>query len=116
MEDCGHAPGHRGQQRAPHLSLRKPSSPNAQSMASLHRIVVGVDFGTTYTAAAWAETSNPDHVEVVQNWPTSGQLVGMQAPSEIAYADGDTSQFSWGYSITPRERKVRPSQIFLSGH
>ena len=75
-------------------------------MANLHRIVVGIDFGTTYSAAAWAETSNPTQVEIIKNWPTSGQLVGAQAPSEIAYPEGDTSNFSWGYDISPRARKV----------
>ena len=75
-------------------------------MTGLHRIVVGVDFGTTYSAVAWAESSNPTQIEIIKNWPTSGQLVGAQAPSEIAYADGDTSTFSWGYDISPRVRKV----------
>ena len=67
---------------------------------------MGIDFGTTYSAAAWAETSNPNQIEIIKNWPTSGQLVGSQAPSEIAYPDGDTSNFSWGYNISPRARKV----------
>ncbi|KAI9821960.1 MAG: hypothetical protein M1827_002542 [Pycnora praestabilis] len=73
----------------------------------LHRIVVGVDFGTTYSALAWADTSNPNNVEIIKNWPTSGQLVGSQTPSEIAYPDGDTSNYSWGYDISPRARKVK---------
>ena len=72
----------------------------------MHRIVVGVDFGTTYTAVAWTETSNPTHIEVLQNWPTIGQLVGNQVPSEIAYKDGDTTTFSWGYDIPPTVKKV----------
>ena len=75
-------------------------------MADLHRIVVGIDFGTTYTAAAWADTSDPAQVELIKNWPTSGQLVGAQAPSEIAYSENDSSNFSWGYDISPRARKV----------
>lgn len=78
-------------------------------MAELHRIVVGIDFGTTYSAVAWAETSKPSHIEVIKNWPTSGQLVGAQVPSEISYKDGDTTSFSWGYDICPRDRKVVPN-------
>ena len=75
-------------------------------MAELHRIVVGIDLGTTYSAVAWAETSRPDQIELVKNWPTSGQLVGSQTPTEIAYLEGDTTKFSWGYDISPRARKV----------
>ena len=76
-------------------------------MEEFHRIVVAVDFGTTFTAVAWADTSNPGQVELITNWPTSGQLVGVQTPSEIAYEENDTARFSWGYNISPRVRKVR---------
>ncbi|KAI9842642.1 MAG: hypothetical protein M1837_007009 [Sclerophora amabilis] len=76
-------------------------------MAHRHRIVVGIDFGTTYSAVAWADTTNPDQIEIIKNWPTSGQLVGAQAPSELAYRDGDTTNPSWGYDIGPRARKVK---------
>ena len=79
-------------------------------MAQMHRIVCGVDFGTTYTAVAWTETSNPNHIEIIQNWPTAGQLVGNQVPTEIAYAEGDTTNFSWGYDISPRVKKVGLSE------
>lgn len=75
-------------------------------MDNLHRIVVGIDFGTTYTAVAWAEASNPTQIEIIKNWPTSGQLVGPQVPSEIAYSEEDRNLFSWGYNISPDRRKV----------
>ena len=83
-------------------------------MASMHRIVVGIDFGTTYTAVCWnwssestgANSVDPSHSEIIKNWPTSGNLVGMQVPSEIAYRDKDTTEYSWGYDIGPREKKV----------
>lgn len=75
-------------------------------MEDLHRIVVAVDFGTTFTAVAWADTSNPAQVELITNWPTSGQLVGVQTPSEISYEENNTTQFSWGYNISPRARKA----------
>ena len=83
-------------------------------MADLHRIVVGIDFGTTYSAVAWAETSRPDQIELIKNWPTSGQLVGTQAPSEIAYGDGNTTNFSWGYDISPKDKKVVHTCIYSS--
>ncbi|KAI9759750.1 MAG: hypothetical protein M4579_002135 [Chaenotheca gracillima] len=76
-------------------------------MAGPHRIVVGIDFGTTYSAVAWADTTSPDQIEIIKNWPTSGQLVGAQAPSELSYADGDTTTYAWGYDIGPRARKVK---------
>ena len=76
-------------------------------MDQYHRIVVGVDFGTTYTAVAWADTSSPDQAELIRNWPTTGQIVGVQTPSEVSYDENDAAKFSWGYSISPRARKAR---------
>lgn len=83
-------------------------------MDNLHRIVVGIDFGTTYTAVAWAEASNQSQIEIIKNWPTSGQLVGPQVPSEIAYSEEDRNVFSWGYNINPDRRKVKKI-IFCAG-
>jgi molecular chaperone DnaK (HSP70) len=81
------------------------SSPNPKT----HSIVVGIDFGTTYSAAAFAVTTSPDHIELIRGWPTKGALVGTQVPTEIAYEEGDTSAYSWGYDITPKQKRVRSS-------
>ena len=75
-------------------------------MEGLPRIVVGVDFGTTYTAVAWAESSSPSQLEIITNWPTAGTLVGAQTPSEISYDDNDNTKFTWGYNISPHAWKV----------
>lgn len=64
------------------------------------------------SALAWASSFSPDQVEIIKNWPSSGQLVGSQAPTEIAYEDGDTTAFSWGYDIPPQTRKVSADNIF----
>lgn len=75
-------------------------------MEKPHTIVVGIDFGTTYTAAAWADASNPGQIEIIKNWPTAGHIVGSQVPSEIAYDHNDRSSFSWGYCIGVHSHKV----------
>ena len=80
----------------------------------LHRIVVGIDFGTTFTAVAWAETSRPAQIELITTWPTAGSLVGQQVPSEISYPnEGDTTNFAWGYNIGPRAKKVKWFKLAL---
>jgi hypothetical protein len=59
------------------------------------------------TALAWANTANPNHIEIIRNWPTCGALVGTQAPSEVSYPnEGDTSTYTWGYDINPQSKKV----------
>ncbi|KAL8758145.1 MAG: hypothetical protein Q9184_004013 [Pyrenodesmia sp. 2 TL-2023] len=82
-------------------------------MEKSHTIVVGIDFGTTYTAAAWADASNPAQIEIIQNWPTAGQIVGSQVPSEIAYHHNDRSTFSWGYCIGAHSHKIKWFKLCL---
>ena len=74
---------------------------------SAERFVIGIDLGTTYSAAAWAMMSDKK-VQVERNWPTSGQMVGTKVPTEIAYPINSkgNSSLSWGYDISPRDRKV----------
>lgn len=84
-------------------ALRVPD----EMMTSGRNIIVGIDFGTTYTAAAWADTLNPSHIEVIKNWPTAGAVVNSQVPTEIAYEPEDRNRFSWGYNIKPQSEKVR---------
>lgn len=79
-----------------------------------HDIVVGIDFGTTYTAVAWADTLNPSHIEVIRNWPTAGAVVSSQVPTEIAYEPNDRDRYSWGYNIKPQSEKVKLSRVHLS--
>lgn len=69
-------------------------------------IIVGIDFGTTYTAAAWTDSLSPSHVEVIKNWPTAGPVVSSQVPTEIAYGRDDRDRYSWGYNIKPQAEKV----------
>ncbi|KAI9892503.1 MAG: hypothetical protein M1814_001460 [Vezdaea aestivalis] len=76
-------------------------------MARPLRIQVGIDFGTTFSGIAWAESTHPEHVEIMRNYPTNGQLVGQQVPTEIAYEEGGTTKFSWGYDISFRMKKVK---------
>ncbi|KAL9604108.1 MAG: hypothetical protein Q9219_000696 [cf. Caloplaca sp. 3 TL-2023] len=82
-------------------------------MQSPRSIVVGIDFGTTYTAAAWADASNPSHIEIIKNWPTAGQVVGSQVPTEIAYDHDNQSRVFWGYGIGPHLKKIKWFKLCL---
>lgn len=59
------------------------------------RIIVGLDFGTTYSGLAWASTDKPDHRETVTTWPGEGD-VSEQVPTKVRYTAGETQ---WGYGV-----------------
>lgn len=64
-------------------------------------IVVGVDFGTTYTGVAYADSQRPDKIHVIKAWPnhagTEEQSGKIQ--SKLRY-QGDGA-FQWGAMISP---------------
>ncbi|RPB00669.1 hypothetical protein L873DRAFT_1827566 [Choiromyces venosus 120613-1] len=49
------------------------------------RIIVGIDFGTTHSAIAWAQTSSPEEYEVITHWPGQSGKDWGKVPSDISY-------------------------------
>ncbi|KAL8643779.1 MAG: hypothetical protein Q9226_008127 [Calogaya cf. arnoldii] len=82
-------------------------------METAHKIIVSIDFGTTYTAVAWVDAASPTQVEIISNWPTAGQVVGSQVPTEIAYDYNDRAKYSWGYNISPKLQKIKWFKLSL---
>ncbi|KAF3034581.1 hypothetical protein E8E12_002063 [Didymella heteroderae] len=66
------------------------------------RLVIGLDYGTTYTGVSFCETNggndiNNEHIEVVHDWPSKHTKIATKekVPSEVAYQPTD----SWGAMI-----------------
>lgn len=59
------------------------------------RIIVGLDFGTTYSGLTWVSTDNPGHRETVTTWPGEGDL-SEQVPTKVRYTAGETQ---WGFGV-----------------
>ncbi|KAF3162215.1 hypothetical protein TWF225_009592 [Orbilia oligospora] len=72
-----------------------------ESVLQEHRIVVGLDYGTTYSGTAHGDTSQKsiDNIKVIRRWPGKERRDEVKCPSDIAYgADGT---YRWGYLIPP---------------
>ncbi|EWC45332.1 hypothetical protein DRE_00731 [Drechslerella stenobrocha 248] len=108
-------PAHRPQAPPPHQRRVYPASQFVQSPQAQfrHRIIVGVDFGTTYSAVAWGASSDPDSIEIINSWPTSGTRVMDSCPTEISYQEGSTVDFSWGYDIPSTARRLSWFKLLL---
>ncbi|KAF7196935.1 Heat shock 70 kDa protein 12B [Pseudocercospora fuligena] len=69
------------------------------------KIVVGIDFGTTYTGVSYIFTTGDsaktlEDVNVIQNWP--GTTGGWKTPSRIAYAEENEDELDsnvWGFEV-----------------
>ncbi|KAI9149947.1 Heat shock 70 kDa protein 12B [Paramyrothecium foliicola] len=62
-------------------------------------LVIGIDFGTTYSGAAWATIDDfeAEQINLITNWPGHGREEG-KAPTAIYY-DHDNGKARWGYDI-----------------
>lgn len=63
-----------------------------------HKIVIGIDFGTTYSGVSWAENTNPDKINPIRQWPdATGRQDFDKVPSEMVYLPN--GEFKWGYQV-----------------
>ncbi|RSL41498.1 hypothetical protein CEP54_015799 [Fusarium duplospermum] len=60
-------------------------------------LVVGVDFGTTYTGVAYTLSNDPDlkSVTIIDRWPGAGTENRPKVPTEISYGPSDERRWGW---------------------
>ncbi|KAI0833091.1 actin-like ATPase domain-containing protein [Hypoxylon sp. FL0890] len=74
-------------------------------------MVIGIDFGTTYSGAAWATFADfmADQVNLVTRWPGTGREEG-KAPTELFY---ENDEVTWGYDVPTDSDPVRWFKLLL---
>ncbi|CRG91300.1 hypothetical protein PISL3812_08348 [Talaromyces islandicus] len=77
---------------------------------SCQSIIIGLDFGTTYSGIAWALKDSENLVEVVSTWPDGGNRTSPKVPTTISY---DNQKFSWGFQTTHSEDVIRGIKLLL---
>ncbi|KAF5021424.1 hypothetical protein F66182_6518 [Fusarium sp. NRRL 66182] len=64
------------------------------------KIIVGIDFGTTYSGVAWAESRNPTRRTCITQWPVSSDNregeSSDKVPTKLRY---NRDKIEWGFSI-----------------
>ncbi|KAK4892651.1 hypothetical protein LTR27_008927 [Elasticomyces elasticus] len=113
-----------------------PSPPPYSAVSGRHRLVIGVDFGTTYSGmleqchARCAITANgiflgvsfgttdktsADDINVIRTWP--GKDGEWKVPSRIAYANENSkvglTQNAWGYQVEPTMTSCSWTKLLL---
>ncbi|KAK5629368.1 hypothetical protein RRF57_005083 [Xylaria bambusicola] len=72
------------------------------------RLIVGIDFGTTFSGVAAVYTSTPDDVEIIKTWPGGNGITSDKVPTEISYttptdaAPNTSAYYEMGVSIQAR--------------
>ncbi|KAF8453879.1 hypothetical protein BDZ91DRAFT_853119, partial [Kalaharituber pfeilii] len=77
-------------------------------------LIIGIDFGTTYSGVAWCYTGDASKVKVIKQWPGLGQVNGNsdKVPTVICYAATDYTKYRCGFEVTSR-RSDDPNRICL---
>ncbi|KAL2689750.1 hypothetical protein Neosp_003811 [[Neocosmospora] mangrovei] len=78
---------------------------------SHRRIIVSIDFGTTYSGVAWADTTRPDVQHVVTSWPAVGSSKSSpKVPTELRkVANG----WQWGFQIPESAKRSKYFKLKL---
>ncbi|KAI9795467.1 MAG: hypothetical protein M1835_005699 [Candelina submexicana] len=122
---------------APPSEATGGGTPVVHTTAPADRLIVGVDFGTTYSGVAAVYTSTPDDVDVIKTWPGGNGITSDKVPTEIAYeppppnlsittptptstttealngASPSTNNIKWGFQFKPEESRLRCIKLFL---
>ncbi|OAA67495.1 Hsp70 family chaperone [Cordyceps fumosorosea ARSEF 2679] len=83
------------------------------------RLIVGVDFGTTFSGVAAVYTSNPDDIDIIKTWPGSNGITSDKVPTEISFdipanaTAGTDPNVKWGFQFKPEESRLRCIKLFL---
>ncbi|RKK72783.1 hypothetical protein BFJ69_g9876 [Fusarium oxysporum] len=76
-------------------------------------IIIGLDFGTTYSGIAWAYSQEPEEIELVTSWDSEFNNCSdvEKAPTQLLYDDKKGT--SWGYSIPASEDALKWFKLLL---
>ncbi|WZH40085.1 mitochondrial-type heat shock 70 [Fusarium acuminatum] len=76
-------------------------------------IIIGIDFGTTYSGIAWAYSREPEEIELVTSWDSELNHCSdvEKAPTQLFYDnDKDTT---WGYSVPADKDALKWFKLLL---
>lgn len=76
-------------------------------------IVVGIDFGTTYSGVSWAINGGNKNIRIVNDWPNPVSTVANsdKVASKISYQNWKPK--NWGFSVELREQSLSWFKLLL---
>ncbi|KAM0209640.1 hypothetical protein ACHAQI_006381 [Fusarium lateritium] len=79
-------------------------------------IVIGIDFGTTFSGVAWAYSREPDEIEIVTSWDAELNHCSdvEKAPTQL-YFDDNSQDIKWGYSVPVDKEPLKWFKLLLIG-
>ncbi|KAG5918174.1 hypothetical protein E4U42_006956 [Claviceps africana] len=85
----------------------------AESSATEEVIVIGIDFGTTYSGVAWAYSGQPDNIEIITNWDSELTHCSDEEKAPSLLKLQKVGQDEWGYTVTSGKGAFRWFKLLL---
>ncbi|KIW93344.1 uncharacterized protein Z519_05949 [Cladophialophora bantiana CBS 173.52] len=77
------------------------------------RLIIALDFGTTYSGIAYALTTDPEKVFTIDSWP-GGDRNAPKTPTALQYGSDSVTNFKWGYELDRLEgEKIQHIKLLL---
>ncbi|KAL7819007.1 hypothetical protein V8C26DRAFT_434149 [Trichoderma gracile] len=78
-------------------------------------IIIGIDFGTTFSGVAWARSSRPDQTNIITSWKSNFNFNNdkEKAPTAISYTDQGEEAPLWGYAAPIGESTLKWFKLCL---
>ncbi|KAF4438660.1 Hsp70 family [Fusarium acutatum] len=90
----------------------KTTSLGTSALSSKERIIIALDFGTTYSGVAYCFGSSSEAKPVV-DWLGLEGRTQPKVPTAIAYDPDDSSEFKWGGQLSWRDDHVQGVKLLL---
>ncbi|KAF7717397.1 Uncharacterized protein PECH_006458 [Penicillium ucsense] len=74
------------------------------------KIIIGIDYGITYSGVAWALQDSSSDVEVIEKWPGGGNATSHKVPSVLVYKD---KNLHWGYQVNNAPEAIHGVKLLL---
>ncbi|PNS16892.1 Heat shock protein 12B [Sphaceloma murrayae] len=85
------------------------------SKATRDKIIVGIDFGTTFSGIAFqyaASDHAADRITLIKSWPGGNHQTSDKVPTQLVYKT-DGGGLKWGYEVQPTETSLRCIKLLL---
>ncbi|KAJ4401979.1 hypothetical protein N0V85_005403 [Neurospora sp. IMI 360204] len=81
--------------------------------ASTNQVIIGIDFGTTFSGVAYTYSNKIDRMEIITSWDSElhSNSDEEKAPTAISY--GPHNELVWGYAIPREDEQLKWFKLLL---
>ncbi|KAI7885933.1 uncharacterized protein EV154DRAFT_470549 [Mucor mucedo] len=88
------------------------AAPNSSFNMADYPVIVGIDFGTTFSGCCYAFAQNEEVIDIVK-WPKQNNNVYPKTPTLSLYRKGSTEILDWGHGARRTAMKPNSSELLL---